>query len=113
MIPKAPFFISPAYFAVLEVGHSLRSETVEGIDGEGLVVVAPPDVLGDFGRLDDELVLRAAAGALAGEHSEGTALEELAFAAADGMFVEDRDREVVVDGGGVGQDQACCIARSL
>ena len=60
-----------------------RREMVRGHRDVGL---APPDGVGGFGILDDELVLGAAAGVLARRDDERAILGKQAFAVAAGLF---------------------------
>ena len=74
-------------------------EPVERVRVHRLVAVVPPDhVLGQR-VLDGELVLRAAAGVLAGADDQRPVLGEQALAAAHGMLDQRRGRQIPEDFG--------------
>ena len=84
--------------AAAEVRDGLLSQPVEMLLGDLGVDVAPPDPVLRARLADDELVLRGAAGVLAGVHIERPALGDPPFAALDCMVVEERRRRVPMDG---------------
>ena len=85
-----------------ELRRHLVAQAVEVLLGERLVDVAPPDAVLRAALLDEELVLRRAAGELPGVDGERAALGEAPFAALQRMGIEQRGRRVAVDlsGGG-------------
>src|SRR6185437_15520380 len=74
---------------------------------------APPHVFRDLVVADDKLVVRAAPRALSASYCKRPALEELALAAAYGMFIEHGDREIAMDNGGVGENHLADIRWGL
>jgi len=83
--------------AALEVAEDTGEQHVEGIGGEGAVVIAPPDPFFGRGFADDEFVGGGAGGVFAGVDDEGAFLGDPAFAAEDGFLIESGSGEVPVD----------------
>ena len=84
---------------VRDVRHEPRAEPVVVRLADLVVDLAPPDLGLAPGLADDELVLRRAAGVLAGTDDERALGRDLALARADGALVQ-------LGGGKVGQDAA-------
>ena len=74
--------------AIGEVGHQPRPEAVVVLEGDRAVDVAPPDLPRRRRLLDDELVLRRAAGVLAGANDERTLGGDDALAGPHGVLVQ-------------------------
>ena len=77
-----------------EVADDLGLDLLVVLLGEGHVDLAPGDLVVDVGRVDDEAVLRGAAGVLAGDDGKGARARELALAALDGGLDENGRRRV-------------------
>ena len=86
--------------AAADVRGHLLAQPLEVLLRDLGVDVAPPDPLLRAGLPDDELVLRRAAGVLAGVDGERAALGEPGLAARERVRVELRRRRVPVDGAG-------------
>ena len=84
--------------AAADVRGHLLAQPLEVLLRDLGVDVAPPDPLFGARLLDDELVLRRAAGVLAGVDGERPALGEPALTAGQRVGVELRGRRVPVDG---------------
>ena len=69
-------------FLALQVGLDAALDGVEAVGAHALVDLAPPDVGGDRGLVDDELVLDGAAGVDAGFDHEGAVDGQPALVAA-------------------------------
>ena len=92
-------------FAVLQVGDHLAVNGVIGGLVNGTVHLAPGDLV-VYGRgIDDELIVSAAAGVLAGFHHQRAGVAQRAFAAGERLFRQNGDGKVAVDffGGGDAQ----------
>ena len=81
----------------LQISAELALDGVKALLGDGTVDLAPRDVVVDGGGVDDELVVRRAAGVLAGGDDERAGVAQLALAAAQGSFGELCGAEVAVD----------------
>ena len=81
----------------LQVSAELALDGVEFLLGDGAVDLAPGDVVMDGGGVNDELVVRRAAGVLAGGDDERAGVAQLALAAAQGSFGELCGTEVAVN----------------
>ena len=77
-----------------QVRQHLLLEALEVGLVDGGVDVAPPDVVARGGLVDDELVLRGAAGVLPGQDHKGAALGEMAEAALQAVFDQCRRVEI-------------------
>ena len=84
--------------AAAEVRDGLLAQPVEMLLGDLGVDVPPPDPVLRARLADDELVLRGAAGVLAGVHVERAALGDPPLSALDCVVVEERRRRVPMDG---------------
>ncbi len=95
-------------FLVLGVGGEVGEQVVELLAAHALRVVPPDRALG-LGVADDELVVRRAAGVLAGLGHERAGRCQLALALADGGFDEHGLQQVVPDvRGGVQRKKNIC-----
>ena len=83
-----------------EVRRDLVAQSFVVIVGELLVDLAPPDAIGRRRLVDEELVLRRAAGELAGVDDQRAAFCEAPVAARERMLVEQRGGRVSIDGAG-------------
>src|SRR3546814_13083219 len=83
---------------VLKIGRQASVQPVESLLGDGLVDLAPPDVAGGRGFLDDEAVARRPARLLAGQRRQRAAPGHLRFAVTHGVFIERRNAQGPVDG---------------
>ena len=84
--------------AAAEVRDGLLAQPIEVLLGDLGVDVAPPDPVLRARLADDELVLRRAAGVLAGVHIERATLGDPPLSALDRVVVEERGRRVPMDG---------------
>ena len=82
----------------LQVRDDVAAQHVEVRGVDRLVDLAPPHVRFARRLLDDELVVRRAAGMRAGAADQRPILREHALLAADGVFVEGGRRQVEMDG---------------
>ncbi len=83
--------------APLQVALEAVEEVVELLGGVGAVVLTPPDVPFGRGFLHDGLVVRGAAGVLAGVGDDGAARDDARLAAEGDLLVEGLGGEVPVD----------------
>ena len=80
--------------AALEVGGHPPAQAGVPLGGEGVVVATPPDVGVGVRFADHVLVVRGAAGELAGAHHDGAAVGQRGFAAEDRLLGERRGGQV-------------------
>src|SRR6185437_11219506 len=83
--------------AAFGMGHHVGIERIELRRAHRLVVV-PPDLMFGLGIAHHELVAGGAAGMDSGAHHQGAIGGDLAFATADGLFVQSRCAEIPVHG---------------
>ena len=102
--------------ALGQVGTDALVDVVEVLKRHGGVHLAPGDVVVHVGRVDDEAVLRGAAGVLAGGHGKRAGRGEGALVALDAGLDEVCRSHVHMDTRGVGrlkaeQGQECSVGR--
>jgi hypothetical protein len=98
--------VAEEQFPPLQVGQQPIVEPIEDRGLHGTVDRAPPDVVADRGRGDDETVVRRAAGAAAGVGGQGAVGCQQSLAALHGQFHQRGRGQVGVDGAWI--EQAMC-----